>query len=75
MSRVWGRHKPRQAFPSKCRETASNLQSSDSMRQLSPLYQAYPSKTSVSKRKKHTGMNVFQCTEHLIEKELMMLSG
>jgi len=41
MSGVWGREKPRQAFPPQiCGEAASNPRPGDSVRQLSPLHQA-----------------------------------
>jgi len=44
MSGVWGREKPRQAFPPQiCREAASNPRPGDSVRQLSPLHQVCPS--------------------------------
>jgi len=47
MSGVWGREKPRQAFPLQiCGEAASNPRPGDSVRQLSPLHQACPSKKS-----------------------------
>jgi len=43
MSAVWGREKPKQAFPPQiCREAALNPRPGDSVRQLSPLHQAYP---------------------------------
>ena len=45
MSGVWGREKPRQAFPRKIyRDAASNPRPGDSVRQLSPLHQACPSR-------------------------------
>jgi len=52
MSGVWGREKPRQAFPPQiCGEAASNPRPGDSVRQLSPLHQACPSLQIMDLRK------------------------